>query len=94
MLTNDNEGFFHKGRIITEDIQFVEKDNSWIAIAKAMDISTGLSRYGIFEQPKRRSGREDSFAFTKAVHKARRTAIKQLLWKFGEFTLCHPINLN
>lgn len=78
-LAGINEAANRRGGITVEDVQFEEKDDSWIAIVKATDTFTGSSRYGAFEQLKRMGGREDPFAFTKAVHKAQRNAIKQLL---------------
>jgi len=78
-LAGINEAANRRGGITVEDVQFEEKDDSWIAIVKATDTFTGSSRYGAFEQTKRMGGREDPFAFTKAIHKAQRNAIKQLL---------------
>ncbi len=78
-LAGINEAANRRGGITVEDVQFEEKDDSWIAIVKATDTFTGSSRYGAFEQTKRMGSREDPFAFTKAVHKAQRNAIKQLL---------------
>ena len=42
-------------------------------------VRNDCSRYGAFEQPKVANGKPDPYAFTKAVHKAQRNAIKQLL---------------
>merc|ERR1712000_346911 len=44
-----------------------------------VDTITGSSRYGACEQPKNMGSRLDPHAFTKAIHKAQRNAIKQLL---------------
>ncbi|MBM3242606.1 hypothetical protein FJZ31_40615 [Candidatus Poribacteria bacterium] len=78
-LAGINEAANRRGGIVVEDIQFEEKENSWIAIVKATDSFTGSSRYGAFEQAKKTGGKDDPFAFTKAIHKAQRNAIKQLL---------------
>ena len=78
-LAGINEAANRRGGIVVEDIQFEEKEDSWVAIVKATDTLTGSSRYGAFEQPKRTGSRDDPFAFTKAIHKAQRNAIKQLL---------------
>jgi hypothetical protein len=78
-LAGINEAANRRGGIHVEDVNFEERENSWIVIVKAVDEFTGSSRYGACEQPKRMGGREDAFAFTKAVHKAQRNAIKQLI---------------
>jgi len=78
-LAGINEAANRRGGIQVDDITFEERENSWIVIVKATDTYTGSSRYGACEQPKRINGREDPFAFTKAVHKAQRNAIKQLI---------------
>lgn len=78
-LAGINEAANRRGGVVVEDIQFEEKEDSWIAIVKATDTFTGSSRYGAFEQPKKTGGKDDPFAFTKAIHKAQRNAIKQLL---------------
>ena len=74
-----NEAANRKGGIEVSDIQTAETPDSWTAIVKAADVRNDCSRYGAFEQPKAANGRPDPFAFTKAVHKAQRNAIKQLL---------------
>ena len=74
-----NEAANRKGGIEVSDIQTSETENSWTAIVKATDVRNDSSRYGAFEQPKVANGRPDPFAFTKAIHKAQRNAIKQLL---------------
>jgi len=78
-LAGINEAANRRGGIQVEEIEYEERENSWIVIAKATDTITGSSRYGAFEQAKAMGGRPDPFAFTKAVHKAQRNAIKQLL---------------
>ena len=54
-------------------------EDSWIATVKAVDTITGSSRFGAFAQAKKNGSRPDPYAFTKAIHKAQRNAIKQLL---------------
>jgi len=78
-LAGINEAANRRGGIQVEDLQYEERDHSWIVIAKAVDTLTGSSRYGAYEQAKMMGGRSDPFAFTKAVHKAQRNAVKQLL---------------
>lgn len=74
-----NEAANRKGGINVSDIQTTESADSWKAIVKATDERNDTSRYGAFEQPKQAGGKPDPFSFTKAVHKAQRNAIKQLL---------------
>ncbi|RKU27610.1 hypothetical protein C6499_11400 [Candidatus Poribacteria bacterium] len=78
-LAGINEAANRRGGIQVEEIEYEELENSWIATAKAVDTITGSSRYGAYEQPKMSGGRSDPFAFTKAIHKAQRNAIKQLI---------------
>lgn len=78
-LAGINEAANRRGGIQVEDVTYEERDNSWIAVAKATDTITGSSRYGAYEQAKMMGGRADPFAFTKAIHKAQRNAIKQLI---------------
>ena len=78
-LAGINEAANRRGGIQVDDVQYEEREQSWLAIAKATDTVTGSSRYGAYEQAKRMGNREDPFAFTKAVHKAQRNAVKQLL---------------
>ena len=78
-LAGINEAANRRGGIQVEEMKYEELDNSWIATVKAVDTITGSSRWGAYEQPKMNGGRPDPFAFTKAVHKAQRNAIKQLL---------------
>ena len=78
-LAGVNEAANRRGGIQVEEAQYEDRENSWIAVVKATDTLTGNSRYGACEQPKKQGGREDPYAFTKAVHKAQRNAVKQLL---------------
>ncbi len=78
-LAGINEAANRRGGIQVEEINYEERDNSWIATAKAIDTITGSSRFGAYEQPKMTGSRPDPFAFTKAIHKAQRNAIKQLI---------------
>ena len=78
-LAGINEAANRRGGIQVEEVKYEERENSWIATAKAVDTITGSSRYGAYEQLKMSGGRPDPFAFTKAIHKAQRNAIKQLI---------------
>ena len=78
-LAGINEAANRRGGIQIDDVQYDERDHSWLVIAKATDTVTGSSRYGAFEQAKRMGNRDDPHAFTKAIHKAQRNAVKQLL---------------
>ena len=78
-LAGINEAANRRGGIQVDDIQYEDREHSWLATAKATDTVTGSSRYGAYEQPKRMGNREDPHAFTKAIHKAQRNAVKQLL---------------
>ena len=79
-LAGINEAANRRGGIQVEEMEYEELENSWIATVKAVDTVTGSSRWGAYEQPKKMTGgRPDPFAFTKAIHKAQRNAIKQLL---------------
>ena len=78
-LAGINEAANRRGGIQVKEITYKETDYSWIATAEAIDTITGNSRYGAFEQPKLMGSRPDPFAFTKAIHKAQRNAIKQLI---------------
>ena len=78
-LAGINEAANRRGGIQVEEVKYEELENSWIATAKAVDTITGSSRYGAYEQPKMAGNRPDPFAFTKAIHKAQRNAIKQLI---------------
>lgn len=78
-LAGINEAANRRGGIQIEEVKYEEREHSWIATAKAVDTITGSSRYGAYEQLKMTGGRPDPFAFTKAIHKAQRNAIKQLI---------------
>ncbi|MDA1191125.1 MAG: hypothetical protein O3A46_05495 [Candidatus Poribacteria bacterium] len=78
-LAGINEAANRRGGISVEDVQFEDREHSWLAIVKATDTFTGNSRYGAYEQPKKSGNREDPHAFIKVVHKAQRNAIKQLI---------------
>ena len=78
-LAGINEAANRRGGIQVEEVNYEELDNSWIATVKAVDTITGSSRFGAYEQPKMNGSRPDPFAFTKAIHKAQRNAIKQLI---------------
>ena len=78
-LAGINEAANRRGGIQVKEINYKETEHSWIATAEAVDTMTGNSRYGAFEQPKMMGNRPDPFAFTKAIHKAQRNAVKQLI---------------
>ena len=78
-LAGINEAANRRGGIQVEEVDYEEKEHSWIATVKAVDTITGSSRFGAYEQPKMNGSRHDPYAFTKAIHKAQRNAIKQLL---------------
>ena len=78
-LAGINEAANRRGGIQIEEVKYEEREHSWIATAKAVDTITGSSRYGAYEQAKMTGSRQDPFAFTKAIHKAQRNAIKQLI---------------
>jgi len=78
-LAGINEAANRRGGIQVNTIEYEEREGAWVATAEAIDTITGNSRYGAYEQPKMINGRKDPFAFTKAIHKAQRNAIKQLL---------------
>lgn len=78
-LAGINEAANRRGGIQVDDMEYEERENSWIATVKAVDTITGNSRWGAYEQPKMNGNRPDPYAFTKAIHKAQRNAIKQLL---------------
>lgn len=61
------------------DLKHFNNDHSYFAIAKAKDPYTNSTRWGAFEQPKVQNGKTDPHAFTKAIHKAQRNALKQLI---------------
>ncbi|MCG9127830.1 hypothetical protein JT359_09565 [Candidatus Poribacteria bacterium] len=78
-LAGINEAANRRGGIQVEEVEYEELENSWIATVKAVDTLTGSSRWGAYEQAKMNGSRPDPYAFTKAIHKAQRNAIKQLL---------------
>lgn len=78
-LAGINEAANRRGGIQVEEVEYEELENSWIATVKAVDTITGSSRWGAYEQAKMNGSRPDPYAFTKAIHKAQRNAIKQLL---------------
>lgn len=78
-LAGINEAANRRGGIQVEEKDYEETEYSWIATVKAVDTITGSSRYGACEQPKMNGNRPDPYAFVKAIHKAQRNAIKQLL---------------
>ncbi len=74
-----NEAANRRGGIEVSDLQIVETEQAFRCTIKATDVKTLSSRYGAFEQMKSQGGKVDVYAFTKAVHKAQRNAVKQLL---------------
>lgn len=78
-LAGINEAANRRGGIQVDEVKYEEREQSWLATAKATDTVTGSSRYGAYEQSKRMGNREDPHAFTKAIHKAQRNAVKQLI---------------
>ena len=79
-LIGVNEAANRKGSIKVKNMLFEDRPHSWLAFATAIDTSTKEIHYGAFEQPKQtKGGKTDVFAFTKAVHKAQRNAIRQHL---------------
>lgn len=78
-LAGINEAANRRGGLEIESLQYKETEDSWQVIAKAVDTITNSSRYGACEQSKRMGSKSDPFAFTKAVHKAQRNALKQLI---------------
>ena len=74
-----NEAANRRGGIEVSDIEVVETEAAFQAIVKATDMNVKTSRYGACEQPKEGHGKVDPYSFTKAVHKAQRNAVKQLL---------------
>ena len=78
-LAGINEAANRRGGIQIDSVDYEEREHSWLAIAKATDTVTGSSRYGAYEQVKAMGNRSDPHAFTKAIHKAQRNAIKQLI---------------
>ena len=78
-LAGINEAANRRGGIQVNMINYEETEHSWIATAEAIDTITGNSRFGAYEQPKMMGSKKDPYAFTKAIHKAQRNAVKQLI---------------
>ena len=75
-----NEASNRRGGIEVTELTHQDRGASWLATAKAVDTVTGSERWGAYQQSKKLpNGKTDPYAFTKAVHKAQRNAIKQLL---------------
>ena len=75
-----NEASNRRGGIEVTELTHEDRGASWLATAKAVDTVTGSERWGAYQQSKKLpNGKTDPYAFTKAVHKAQRNAIKQLL---------------
>ena len=78
-LAGINEAANRRGGLQIDELQIKETDDSWIVTAKALDTVTNCSRFGACEQSKKMGTKSDPYAFTKAVHKAQRNALKQLI---------------
>ena len=78
-LEGINEAANRRGGIEVSEQECTETEDSFRATVKATDTVLNSSRYGAYEQPKKMGNKTDPFAFTKAIHKAQRNAIKQLL---------------
>ena len=78
-LAGINEAANRRGGLGIEKLEIKDNENSWIVTAKAVDSVTNNSRYGACEQAKKMGSKPDPYAFTKAVHKAQRNALKQLI---------------
>ena len=75
-----NEAANRRGGIEVTELTHEERGDSWLATAKAVDTVTGSERWGAYEQNKNLpNGKIALYAFTKAIHKAQRNAIRQLL---------------
>jgi len=74
-----NEVANRRGGIEVSDIEVTETETTFQCVVKATDTQVHTSRYGAFEQAKSQGGKVDAYAFTKAVHKAQRNAVRQLL---------------
>lgn len=66
------------------DIRVLERDDAWVAKAKAWDKQRDVALWGASMQPKRMrmrdgSERDDPFALVKAVSKAQRNALRAIL---------------
>ena len=93
-LIGVNEAANRMGNIKVENMLFDERSHSWLAFVKTIGKSTKQVCYGAFEQPKRlRGSKNDPFAFTKAVHKAQRNAIRGHLppWLVNELINAYRI---
>ena len=86
-LAGVNEAANRRGGIRIDSVTHTETEHSWCVVAHAIDDITQNSRWGAFEQPKNMNGKPDPHAFSKAVHKAQRNAVKQLLPKYIEKAL-------
>lgn len=75
-LAGVNQVANKRGGIDTELVKYERTDTSWLAVIRAIDTVNLTSRLGAYEQIIQRG---DTHAFTKAMHKAQRNAIKQLL---------------
>lgn len=67
-LAGFNEAAKCRGGIQVE-IDYKEKEHSWIATAEVVDMMTSNSPYGAYEQPTMNGIRKETFTFTKAIHK-------------------------
>lgn len=69
-----------KHPISAEHTEYTETDDVFRAICYAKDLSTGEKRIGAAEQPKRyANGKDIAFAFTLAISKAERNAIRHFI---------------
>jgi len=83
-LEGINEAANQRGGIDVELISVEDEETCFKAMVKATDTLTGSARIGAYLQPKvikSKGGgaRVNEFAYTMAVHKAQRNAVKQLL---------------
>ena len=78
-LEGINEAANQRGGIAVELVEVTETETHFKAMVKATDTLTGSERLGASMQAKAENNRSDPYAYTKAVHKAQRNAIKQLL---------------
>lgn len=74
----------HRGNIIMEQPIVEELENEYRVMAKAVDLDRNIAVWGGTHQPKKmklKSGQQvpDDFAFEKAIAKAQRNAVKNLL---------------
>ena len=62
------------------DLKITETEKSIMIVSKVRRYSTGEERFGAAEQPRfDSSGKDDPFAFAKAVSKAQRNGLKQFI---------------